>query len=238
MYLYYAALAFKIWMAVDCVRRGAEGYWIWVVLLLPFGDWVYFFAVKVHDFRGRFSFDERPKSLDELRRRYQTTPSELNRLSYAEALARSGDHAEAATHFAEIVQRNPAALQARLGLARALRERGEHAGAAEHYHELLERNPRYDDYRAALEYAELCWESNRREEALELLEELARASGRLNHRMALAHYTNLDGSRERAVQILRHALEQHDDSPQFVRRRDRQLSGEARRMLKELEGGR
>lgn len=238
MYLYYGALAFKIWMAVDCIRRGAESYWIWVVIFLPFGDWVYFFAVKIHDFRGKFSFDApRSRSLEELRRRFNTTRSEENRLNLAEALTEAGHHQEAVEHYDAILRRDPAGHRARHGLARSLRSQGERQRAADVYRELLERNPNHDDFRAALEYAELTWDLGERDAALELLEELGKASGRFSHRLALAHYSNLHGDRQRAIEVLREALEHYEDSPKFVQRRDQRWSKQARQMLRQLEAG-
>ena len=42
--------AFSIWMVVDAFNRGSQGWWI-VIIFLPFGEIVYFFVVKIHDFR-------------------------------------------------------------------------------------------------------------------------------------------------------------------------------------------
>jgi hypothetical protein len=43
--------AFSIWMLVDAYKRGAQGWWI-VIILVPLGEWVYFFVVKMQDFSG------------------------------------------------------------------------------------------------------------------------------------------------------------------------------------------
>jgi len=47
--LYYIAVAFNVWMIVDAIRRRAELYWF-IVLILPFGSLIYFFAVKARDY--------------------------------------------------------------------------------------------------------------------------------------------------------------------------------------------
>ena len=39
---------FSLWMLVDAVQRRCGTYWYFVVLC-PFGEWVYFFKVKIHD---------------------------------------------------------------------------------------------------------------------------------------------------------------------------------------------
>lgn len=44
-----ASYAFSIWMLVDAYQRGAQGWWI-VIILVPLGEWVYFFVVKFPDY--------------------------------------------------------------------------------------------------------------------------------------------------------------------------------------------
>lgn len=233
MYL-YAALAFKIWMAVDCVQRGGERFWLWIIIIAPFGDWVYFFAVKVHDFRGRFTFRPRGKGLEELRRQYRSTPSLQNRLALAEALAAAGEQREAGEQYRGVLEQDPQSPPARLGLARALRDEAEFEAALGEYQLVLEADPKYGDYAAALEHAELCWDVGERERAVALLEGLAASSRRMDHQIALAQHLVDAGTSERARAILGAALESHEDSPDYVKRRDRAAASEARRMLREL----
>lgn len=45
----YLSYAFSIWMLVDAYKRGESCLW-WGVILFPFGEWIYFFVVKIHDF--------------------------------------------------------------------------------------------------------------------------------------------------------------------------------------------
>jgi hypothetical protein len=47
--------AFSVWMLVDAYQRRAEHYW-YLIIFFPFGEWIYFFLVKVHDFRGGLFF--------------------------------------------------------------------------------------------------------------------------------------------------------------------------------------
>ena len=46
--LFFFQSAFSLWMIVDAIRRGAAYYW-YPVIALPFGEFVYFFVVKIHD---------------------------------------------------------------------------------------------------------------------------------------------------------------------------------------------
>src|SRR4051794_34879214 len=83
--------AFMVWMLVDAYRRHAESFWFWIILIVPvLGAWVYFFVVKVHDFRrgsqaglGLSGLFQRRPSLDELRYRAEHMPTLVNRVSLA-----------------------------------------------------------------------------------------------------------------------------------------------------------
>jgi len=230
MYM-FVVIAFKIWMAVDCVQRGAERFWIWVIIFIPFGDWVYFFAVKAQDYRGHLAFGSSAPSLDELRRRYRTTPSQQNALELADALAAADEPRDAAEQYRAVLARDADSRQARLGLARALRDQGELDLAVREYACLLAADPKYADHAAALEHAELCWDVGERERALEQLASLAATSQRIDHQLAFAQHLTETGARERAGDVLDAALEAYEDSPDYVKRRDRVSAKEARRLL-------
>ncbi len=47
----FLSYAFSIWMVVDAFKRGAEHYW-YLIIFCPFGEWIYFFLVKIHDFKN------------------------------------------------------------------------------------------------------------------------------------------------------------------------------------------
>lgn len=47
---------FSLWMLVDAIKRHAEVYW-YLVICFSFGEWVCFFPVKIHDFKGLFGPD-------------------------------------------------------------------------------------------------------------------------------------------------------------------------------------
>ena len=47
--------AFSIWMIVDAYKRGAEHFW-YLIIFFPLGEWIYFFLVKIHDFKNSHGF--------------------------------------------------------------------------------------------------------------------------------------------------------------------------------------
>src|SRR5215471_3912710 len=102
-----------VWMLVDAYRRGAEGFWLYVILFLPgLGAWAYFFAVKLPAWRGGRSwslpaFLHRGPSLDDLRYHAEQTPTLANHLALAERLMQGGEHAEAVPHLEALLAREP-----------------------------------------------------------------------------------------------------------------------------------
>jgi hypothetical protein len=45
--------AFSAWMLIDAIKRGARHWWM-IIILVPFGEFIYFFTVKIKDFKGLF----------------------------------------------------------------------------------------------------------------------------------------------------------------------------------------
>src|SRR5207302_5127868 len=97
-YLALAQAAFMVWMLVDAYSRRAEGFWLWVIVLVPVvGAWAYFVAIKLPDFQrgGMGSWFQHRPSLAELRYRAEHVPTLTNHLALAERLMEQDQHAEA-----------------------------------------------------------------------------------------------------------------------------------------------
>ena len=239
--LYYIAVAFNVWMIVDAIRRRAELYWF-IVLILPFGSLIYFFAVKARDYdfaRLGVASPKRPRigGLTELERRAEETPSVANKLALGDALEAHERYAEASLLFREVLQRHPEDKQALHGLARALLGLRKAEEAVEQLAKLLELESNYRDYSAALDYAEALWQTGRSEDAVDLLHGLVNETRRINHRLALAHYLRLAGQNGPARVELEQALRDFESSPEFVQRRDKKWADRAQRELRALRLG-
>jgi hypothetical protein len=233
----YLALGFKLWMIVDAMRRRVTLVW-WLILMLPFGDWVYFFGVKLRDFNVRPG--EAPKrdaepSLDDLRRVEAESPSFHHRYRLATALTAAGHHAEACALFEKCLRTHPQDRDARYGLGLARIEAGDRAGGIEALRELVERSLGYDDYRAATRLAEALFDEGRREESFALLDEVARQGRKLEHQVALARYQMRADRRADARTTLEHALATFEAQPDDIRPRMGAIATEARRLLRTLD---
>ncbi len=239
MLLYILITAFTIWMIIDAVRRRAEYYWFLIIIFFaPFGGLIYFFAVKAKDFRFGAAPAVAAKpvgpSLAQLRQLALESPSIANRLAYGDALRQARKYRDAVTEYEFVLQRDDKCKEALHGVGLCHIELGSHGDAVERLSKLMDVDPRYRDFQAALDYAEALWLDGRRELALEVLEDIAITSTRIEHSLAYANYLALAEDTSRARQVLESALKDYEQSPSFVQRRDRGSAREAEKLLAQL----
>ena len=239
--LYLLQAAFTIWMLVDAVQRRPIVYW-YVIIFLPFGPLVYFFAFKIHDYDlawlRRVMRTEPPSpSIAELRERLRQSPSLQNRMRLANGLHDAREYAEAAEIFEAILESRADEPDALYGLGRCRMELGEPEAAVELLSKLTAKNRAYRDYAACLELAEALAKAGRDDDAIELLEGVARSSPRPQHGVALARHLIAAARIERAQEVLREAVADHERSPAAIQRRDRDAAREAAALLKSILSG-
>lgn len=234
--LFLLQTAFTIWMLVDAVRRGSPFYW-YIIIMFPFGEWVYFFAVKIHDpqFKKFTSnlFTKRA-GLKQLRYNAQMTPSVQNKLLLAQALHDHRDYSEAITLFEEILQRDKAYKEALYGLAQCRIQRGEKDLAIKAFGRLADLDITFADYSASIELATLLWRSGEKQASMELLEKIVTKSMRMSHMIDLAKCYSLLDRKEDARDLLQQALEDYENSPTYVKRNDQKFVKVAKSLLSKL----
>jgi hypothetical protein len=135
-------LLFAIAMSVHVVRSGRPLWWLMIILLLPFGAFIYGLAIVAPELLGgvraqRFAAETRAaldpgREYREAKRACDETPTVRNQSRLAAAAAQMGRYEEAEQLYAEAAQgihaEDPALL---LGRAEALLELGRHAEALE-----------------------------------------------------------------------------------------------------------
>jgi hypothetical protein len=232
-------IGFHLWMLIDAIRRRPPFYWYLIILFVPFGDFIYFAMIKLPGASGQRStlsaeVPVRGPSLTELELRAKETPSEFNKLAYADALAAEQRPADAVERYRDVLRQAGDSKEALHGVARALLALGRPLEATEELAHLMEVDPAFRDYSAALDYAEALWQSGQHDDAIGLLTGLVGVSKRINHRMALAHYLKEQGDSVTARSELDQALRDFATQPDFVQRRDRRWADRARKLLAEL----
>jgi hypothetical protein len=232
-YLWIAQAILTIWLLVDAYRRGAEGFWFWVILLFqPLGAWVYFFAVKLGDFRGLgySSLFRRGPSLAELRYRAEHIPTLASRLALAQRLIERQEYEEAVPHLEAAWKTEPDHGQVLYSLALCRTRLGQPDQALPLLERLLERDPRWSNYRGWHLLIEARTERGDHAGALKGCRELARLSPTLENQCLLAEYLFAEGSDEEAHILLDRALRDHSFAPSPVRWRNRRWARQARRL--------
>jgi hypothetical protein len=214
----YAIWAFSLLMVVHCVRQRAGFLWVVLILLAqPYGGIAYLVYVNlIERQRGRQGMAggarAREVDADDAVRASPGTHAE-RALDVADTLEEQGRYGEAALVFRRAIEHhrdNPRAVH---GLARCLMELEEVDEALQKYELLMEIDPRYRNYAAALEYAEALHRQRRTDDATGLLDGLVKETGRLNHRLALAHYLEAGGQQARARNVLSDALAAFESAP-------------------------
>lgn len=236
--LFLIAQIMTVWMLVDALRRKTDRQWYFIILL-PFGEWFYFFSVKIHDpsmrkIKALFKRSARPATLDELRRDAHRTPSARNRLRYAQGLYDAEDFAAAEPVFAQIIEREPTHKDALYGLGLTRIALDDRRGAIEALSALVEQDPTFNDYAAWLELVDLLWNTGGRDEAIDEAQRLVKQSPRARHRVTLAHYLQAADKPAHARSVLEQAIEDHGAGNAFEAKRDKKWIAEARRMLAAL----
>ena len=236
---YLVATTFYVWMLVDAIRRRAPYYWYLIILFLPFGAFLYFGLIKLPELTGKRPaaprvFATAGPSLEDLAELARQTPSELNKLAFADKLSELQRFPEAVGRYRDVLRQNKDSKEALHGLARALLALARPLEAIDALADLMELDPEFRDYSAALDYAEALWQAGKQDDAIGLLTGLVSVSKRINHRMALAHYLKERGDSVTARSELDQALRDFASSPDFVQRRDQRWADRARKLLAEL----
>ena len=237
-----AQTAFMVWMLIDAYRRRAEGFWFWVILFVPgLGSWVYFFAVKLRDFRGPNlgGLFQRRASLEELRYRAEHLPTLVSHLELAERLIEQKQHAEALPHLLAAQKMEPEHPRPQFALALCHKEQGHPELAVPLLEGLLARDPRWHNYAAWYLLIEARAAAGDPAGAVASCRELARLAPTLEHHCLLAEHLLKAGQAGEADRLLEASLREHDYAPGPIRRRNRRWASEARRLRKRAaEAGR
>ncbi|MEO1481511.1 MAG: tetratricopeptide repeat protein [Myxococcota bacterium] len=223
-------------MLVDARQRRVDDWW-YLIILMPLGEWAYFFAVKIHDFE--IGFIERlrtppPPSLTALKRRAEETPSEENRLALAWGLLRQDRPAEALEEFQGVLNRDPDDPSALHGAGLSRIDMKEPAAAVGPLSRVVERKPAHDDYEVWHDLAYAHWETENRLEAVAVLRRLVAAAPRVKHKVLLGTYLARMDEPAEARAVLEEALNDFDDLPRVNRRGLRTWVKQAREELAAL----
>ncbi len=235
-FLFAIQTIFSLWLVSDAMKRRAGCHWYWIIMM-PFGEWVYFFTVKIHDPEFRRVGErllQKPVSIKELQYQARTSPSLHNKLLLAQATHDGGEFQEAIALFEEVASRDPENKKALYGLGvsyLAVKKVEKAIGILE---QLVEEDFSYKDYDACLSLAEAYSQNAQPERAAELLEKVVHASNRISHSTALAKQLVALERDTQARIVIDEAIESYENSPRHIRRVGRDFAKEAKRIQRSL----
>ena len=207
--------------------------------MVPFGEWVYFFVIKIHDPEFDWARElytrltTKEVTLEERRYRVRQSPSFARKVELAQALYDARTYGEAAEVFAEALEMQADSREALYGLALAHCAQGEYQEAIPRFEALIEIEPSFRDYAAYSDLAHALAQSGRMKEVHELLDALVIKSPRLVHRVLSAHYLLAGGDKDAAREQLEAGLHEYDHAPKYVKRRNRAWAQRAKQMLRQ-----
>jgi hypothetical protein len=235
--LYLAQAAFTIWMLVDVYRHGADYFWFLIILFVPgIGPWVYFFVVKIGNWRRLrdwVAWQRRP-SLAELRYRADQMPTLTSRLALAERLVEQHQYETAVPYLLAVLKQEPDLCSALYGLAVCHAAMGKPDEAVPLLKKVIAREPIWSNYAAWYRLIQVQADSDGGQQALATCRELARVSPTLQHRCLLAEHMLDQGLNDEARDSLERALEEHHFAPGFIRRRNWRWASRARQLQKQI----
>ena len=217
MPFYLLLSAFTVWMAVEAVRRGHAGSWLWIILFFPpLGAVVYFFSEYLdHPWRW-WAAAGRKVTADEVRRA-QADAKRLDTAAtwghLASLLRVRKEFPRAAEAAGRALQHDPKSRDARYELGLALLGTGRPAEAVPHLREVVATDRFFDTGDALFALAEAEKASGDFPGARADFEELSGRSGRPEILYSLAEVQARLGDREGAAQSLRRIVEEADLVP-------------------------
>ncbi|MBZ0113427.1 MAG: tetratricopeptide repeat protein [Thermoanaerobaculia bacterium] len=230
---------FMLWMLYDAIQRRCDAYWYWIIIL-PFGEWLYFFSVKINDpgmvkFKGLIPFrGDKPLSMAALRHLATETPSRANKLKYAQALHDNGEFETASMLFDDVLEREPDQRDAILGSGLCLQQLGRFDEASTRFRQLIELDRSCFDYEPWIHLARTQWAEGDREASVGSMRQLVEVSPRLRHRLVLAQLLLEIGEPDEARLVLDSGLLTYEHAPKFLRRNDRGLARQAQKLRRTL----
>ena len=226
--------AFSLWMLYDASQRRVPGWWYFVILM-PFGEWAYFFIVYLQrDTKIRNTVRKlgtRAASVEELQEAVDALPSLANKIRLAQGLHDFGRMEEASEHFRHVIAKDDENKEAYYGLALSCMGAGDAAGALEALETLVAVDIAYKDFAPGAELAALLWRQGRRDEALATMKRVSRRSQRFKHEVQYAMFLIESDCGEEAAALLEAGLSQHDSGPRFAQRQDAVWAKRARALL-------
>lgn len=236
--LYLVGTAFTVFMAVDAVRRGRSGTWLWILLVFnPIGAIVYFFSEYdggMLRWRGQHLRKVTAADLRHAEAEVHRLGNSANWLLYASALRARRQYPKAVEAAQNSVERDPRNVDAQYELALALFDAGRPGEAAAPLEQVLAKDRSFDREQALYLLAKAQIAQGDRQAALRTLEEVGSRSSRPEYLFELASLQGLAGDREPAARTLQRIIHEAELVPPYLQKEVRPWVSKAKAGLRKL----
>lgn len=238
--LFILQTLFSLAMVVHAMKRGMKSYW-YVIIMVPFGEWAYFFAVYLPSRKtgvvGKLQerLTTRPASVRDLELEFQAAPTHHNQRALAETYYDRREYRQAKPLFKQIVNTAPGDMEARYGYSACLAQTGCLEEACEQLETIVDSDPSAFDFRALEDLAEAYGNLERSDDAIALLRDAAGRTARLAPRVHLAELLLKIGRAGEAEEVLTRAIHDHKMAPAYVRKQDGRHARHAQKLLAMLQ---
>ena len=231
-----ATFAFSIWMAVDCWRRGADGYWIWLILVFqPFGALIYFFTQYWTGSRLEYGLWQRLTAggrIREAKGRAHHLDTSATYEELGDLYAGAGKWADAEDAYRTALQRDAGNLHAQVRRGYALLELNRADEAWPLLGPAYQKKPGFDDDKLIRHLARCQAMRGNFVDACNLYEYFLRKHSYTEAQLEYAQVLLGAGKTDEGRKVLEDLIRDAEFAPKYQRRRDGKWVREAKRLLK------
>ena len=227
---------FSIWMAVDCYRRGRDGWWIWIIIFTGgIGAFIYFITqywdgTRIeHSLWQRLTAGGRIRDL-QARTHHLDTAGAYEELGDAQAGVQRWKDAE--TSYREALKRDASGLHAQVRLGYALIALERHDEAWSLLAPVYKTQPRFDDDKLIRHLARCQAARGNFPDARNLYEYFLRKHSYTEVQIEYAKMLLDSGDADAGRKALLEIIDDAQHAPKFAQRRDRRWVREAKRLIK------
>ncbi len=235
-YMYTLSILIDILMFIDCIHNRREYYW-YLVILVPFGEWVYFFYFIwpriIEDLKLSWP-RARKKSIEKLERIHKLNPSIQSKVNLGLALLENKNITRAEHLFKEALQINPKDEESCYGYAMCRLAQGDARTAIEYLQKCLQSDRSFRDYKPWVQLAYAYHLAGETEKALEVFNELIKIQPRVDTFVSMAEFSLKVGNISEARKALHSAFETYEMLPPNIRRLYKNDMKLARNLIKKV----
>ncbi len=230
-------LLLRVLAIIHFIRRRPDGYWLWVIILIPFGSLIYIVVEVIPDLgllRQSFDGFSQRKRMRQLEALVVDNPAVGNLEELGDLYLDARDFPRARETFNKAIAARGCSDDAFYRRGIACLETGDFANAVTDLEYITSIDRKYDLHRAIGLLAHAYANSNQPEKAEACFQEATRASTISETYLNYADFLVSQGRNSEAREWAQKVLQKKPTMPNYLRRRERPLFRKASALLKRV----